>query len=31
MLTYSDYCLDLLTAKELGLTLEEELIRNCGK
>lgn len=31
MLTYGDYCLDLLTAKELGLTVEDELIRNCGK
>lgn len=31
MLTYGDYCLDLFTAKELGLTVEEEIIRNCGK
>lgn len=31
MLIYGDYCLDLLTAKELGLTVEEELLRNCGK
>ncbi|KAB2858736.1 MAG: tetratricopeptide repeat protein [Flavobacteriales bacterium] len=31
MLTYGDYCLDLLTAKELGLTVEDELLRNCGK
>ena len=31
MLTYGDYCFDLLTAKELGLTVEEELTRNCGK
>lgn len=31
MLTYGDYCLDLLTAKELGLAVEEEIIRNCGK
>lgn len=29
MLTYSDYCIDLLTAKELGLTVEEDLLRNC--
>ena len=31
MLIYSDYCLDLLTAQDLGLTVEAELMRNCGK
>lgn len=31
MLTYGDYCLDLLTAKSFGLTVENELIRNCEK
>jgi len=31
MLIYGDYCIDLLTAKELGLTVEAELLRNCGK
>lgn len=31
MLIYGDYCIDLLTAKELDLTVEAELLRNCDK
>ena len=31
MLMYGDYCLDLLTAKALGLTVEAELLKDCGK
>jgi tetratricopeptide (TPR) repeat protein len=31
MLGHSDYCIDFLTAKELGLTVEPELLKNCGK
>lgn len=31
MLSHTDYCLDLFTAKELGLTVEDELIKNCGR
>lgn len=29
MLGISDYCMDLLTAKELGVEVEETLIKNC--
>lgn len=28
---HGDYCIDLLTAKKLGLVVEEELLKNCGR
>jgi tetratricopeptide (TPR) repeat protein len=31
MLFYNDYCLDLLTAKELGMKVETELLKDCDK
>lgn len=31
LLMYDDYCLDLLTAQTLGLTIEEDLLKNCSK
>ncbi len=31
MLAHSDYCIDLLTAKTLNMTVEEDLLINCGK
>jgi hypothetical protein len=31
MLGHGEYCIDLLTAKKLGLAVETELLKNCGK
>ena len=31
MLGHGDYCIDLLTAKKLGLVVEGELLKNCGR
>jgi tetratricopeptide (TPR) repeat protein len=30
MLSHGDFCLDFLTAKEFGLIVEQELLKNCG-
>ncbi len=31
MLMYGDYCIDLLMAQKSGITIEEELLKHCGK